>query len=63
MCDGAAGLARHTGLDALTWLAVALYAFLVVAWAVAGARTVRGVVSGALTAAPVPPAAATARTR
>ncbi|CAM5736897.1 C4-dicarboxylate ABC transporter OS=Streptomyces microflavus OX=1919 GN=Smic_12450 PE=3 SV=1 [Streptomyces microflavus] len=60
---GAAGLARHTGLDALTWLAVALYAFLVVAWAVAGARTVRGVVSGALTAAPVPPAAATARTR
>ncbi|MBK3588346.1 TDT family transporter, partial [Streptomyces sp. MBT57] len=60
---GAAGLARHTGLDALTWPAVALYAFLVVAWAVAGTRTVRGVVSGALTAAPVPPAAATARTR
>ncbi|NUW02555.1 TDT family transporter [Streptomyces sp. CAI 127] len=60
---GAAGLARHTGLDALTWLAVALYAFLVVAWAAAGARTVRGVVSGALTAAPVPPRPATARTR
>ncbi|APS22528.1 C4-dicarboxylate ABC transporter [Streptomyces sp. Tue 6075] len=60
---GAAGLARHTGLDALTWLAVALYVFLVVAWAAAGTRTVRGVVSGALTAAPVPPRPATARTR
>ncbi|MFE8914483.1 TDT family transporter [Streptomyces globisporus] len=60
---GAAGLARHTGLDALTWLAVALYVFLVVAWAAAGTRTVRGVLSGALTAAPVPPRPATARTR
>ncbi|MFD3647157.1 TDT family transporter [Streptomyces cyaneofuscatus] len=60
---GAAGLARHTGLDALTWLAVGLYVFLVMAWVVAGARTVGGVVSGALTAAPVPPGAATARTR
>ncbi len=60
---GAAGLARHTGLSALTWLAVALYVFLVVAWAVAGVRTVRGVVSGALTAAPGRPAPATARTR
>lgn len=59
---GAAGLARHTGLDALTWLAVALYVFLVVAWAAAGTRTVRGVVSGALTAAPVPPRSVTART-
>ncbi|MFJ2023994.1 TDT family transporter [Streptomyces sp. NPDC087897] len=59
---GASGLARHTGLDALTWLAVALYVFLVAAWAVAGTRTVRGVVSGALTAAPVPPRPATART-
>lgn len=59
---GAAGLARHTGLDALTWLAVALYGALVVAWAAAGARTALGVVSGALTAAPVPPRPATART-
>ncbi|MFE7058045.1 TDT family transporter [Streptomyces californicus] len=59
---GAAGLARHTGLSALTWLSVALYVFLVVAWAAAGAHTVRGVVSGALTAAPVPPRPATART-
>ncbi|MEU3001478.1 TDT family transporter [Streptomyces sp. NPDC006995] len=60
---GAAGLARHTGLDALTWLAVALYAFLAVAWAAAGTRTARGLFSGALTAAPVPPRPATARTR
>ncbi|MEW2061684.1 TDT family transporter [Streptomyces sp. NPDC007002] len=60
---GAAGLARHTGLDALTWLAVALYAFLAVAWAAAGTRTARGLLSGALTAAPVPPRPATARTR
>ncbi|MFB8051884.1 TDT family transporter [Streptomyces rubiginosohelvolus] len=60
---GAAGLARHTGLDALTWLAVALYVFLVVAWVAAGTRTAGGVVSGALTAAPVPPRPATARTR
>ncbi len=60
---GAAGLARHTGLDALTWLAVTLYAFLAVAWAAAGTRTARGLFSGALTAAPVPPRPATARTR
>ncbi|MFD8960566.1 TDT family transporter [Streptomyces anulatus] len=59
---GAAGLARHTGLDALTWLAVALYVGLVAAWAAAGTRTALGVVSGALTAAPVPPRPATART-
>ncbi|MFJ9623511.1 TDT family transporter [Streptomyces sp. NPDC101181] len=60
---GASGLARHTGLDAFAWLAVALYVFLVAAVAVAGTRTVGGLVSGALTAAPVPPAPATARTR
>ncbi|WP_079045405.1 MULTISPECIES: TDT family transporter [unclassified Streptomyces] len=59
---GAAGLARHTGLDALTWLAVALYVALVAAWVAAGTRTALGVVSGALTAAPVPPRPATART-
>lgn len=59
---GAAGLARHTGLDALTWLAVAMYVALVAAWAAAGTRTALGVVSGALTTAPVPPRPATART-
>ncbi|MFJ8751134.1 TDT family transporter [Streptomyces sp. NPDC102441] len=51
---GAAGLARHTGLDAFTWLAVALYALLVTAWAVAGVRTLGGLFSGALLAAPRP---------
>lgn len=59
---GAAGLARHTGLTAFTWLAVALYVLLVSAWAVAGARTVRGLVSGALLAAPQGPAPVAART-
>jgi len=59
---GAAGLARHTGLTAYTWLAVALYALLVTAWAVAGLRTLRGLLSGALLAAPPAPAPATART-
>ncbi|WNI25742.1 TDT family transporter [Streptomyces sp. ITFR-16] len=60
---GAAGLARHTGLAAYTWLAVALYVLLVAAWAVAGARTLRGLLSGALLAAPPGPVPATARTR
>jgi tellurite resistance protein TehA-like permease len=50
---GAEGLARHTGLVALEWLAVGLYAFLVAAWAVTGVRTLRGLFSGALLAAPV----------
>ncbi|MEI7031893.1 TDT family transporter [Streptomyces pratensis] len=59
---GAAGLARHTGLEALSWLSVALYVFLVAAWAAAGVRTAGGVAGGALTAAPVPPRPATART-
>ncbi|MFB4425723.1 TDT family transporter [Streptomyces sp. QL37] len=59
---GAAGLARHTGLDAFTWLAVALYALLVTAWAVAGARTLGGLFSGALLAAPRPLRPATVRT-
>ncbi|MET9514045.1 TDT family transporter [Streptomyces sp. NPDC002994] len=60
---GAAGLARHTGLDALGWLAAALYAALVVAWAVAGVRTARGLVSGVLLAAPGAPRPMMARTR
>ncbi|MFC8228027.1 TDT family transporter [Streptomyces sp. NPDC057287] len=51
---GAAGLARHTGLDAFSWLAVALYALLVTAWAVAGVRTLGGLFSGALLAGPLP---------
>ncbi|MFE4449766.1 TDT family transporter [Streptomyces sp. NPDC056796] len=59
---GAAGLARHTGLDAFTWLAVALYALLVTAWAVAGTRTAAGLFSGTLLAAPRPLRPATART-
>ncbi|MFE4335152.1 TDT family transporter [Streptomyces sp. NPDC056831] len=59
---GAAGLARHTGLTAYTWLAVALYMLLVTAWAVAGVRTLRGLLSGALLAAPQAPAPVTART-
>ncbi|MFF0486167.1 TDT family transporter [Streptomyces sp. NPDC004435] len=64
---GAEGLARHTGLDAFRWLAVALYVLLAAAWLVAGVHTVRGLVSGALLAGPAPAAAvpspATARTR
>ncbi|MFI9310125.1 TDT family transporter [Streptomyces triculaminicus] len=63
---GAAGLARHTGLTALTWVAVGLYALLVTAWALAAARTAAGLVSGRLLAAPRPappaPARAMART-
>ncbi|MFC8237354.1 TDT family transporter [Streptomyces sp. NPDC057284] len=59
---GAAGLARHTGLTAFTWLAVALYVLLVSAWAVAALRTLRGLVSGALLAAPQAPRPVTART-
>ncbi|MFF4245141.1 TDT family transporter [Streptomyces sp. NPDC001822] len=59
---GAAGLARHTGLTAFTWLAVALYALLVTAWAFAGVRTLGGLFSGALLAAPRPPRPATVRT-
>ncbi|MFK3732144.1 TDT family transporter [Streptomyces sp. NPDC088090] len=64
---GAEGLARHTGLDAFRWLAVALYVLLAAAWLLAGVHTVRGLVSGALLAGPAPapaaPASATARTR
>ncbi|MFG3119299.1 TDT family transporter [Streptomyces sp. NPDC048197] len=52
---GAAGLARHTGLTAFTWLAVALYALLVAAVAVAATRTASGLVHGRLLT-PVPPA-------
>ncbi|MGW3654624.1 TDT family transporter [Streptomyces sp. NPDC005151] len=58
---GAAGLARHTGLTAFTWLAVALYVLLVTAWAVTGLRTLRGLFGGALLAAPQAPRPVTAR--
>ena len=47
---GAASLARHTGLDALTWLAVALYVLLAVAWLAAASGTLRASVSGGLLA-------------
>ncbi|MFJ7129990.1 TDT family transporter [Streptomyces sp. NPDC098101] len=64
---GAEGLAAHTGLAVFRWLAVGLYALLVAAWLLAGARTLRGLVSGALLAgpgtAPPGPRPATARTR
>ncbi|MFG3256568.1 TDT family transporter [Streptomyces sp. NPDC048172] len=49
---GSASLARHTGLDAFTWLSVALYAGLVAAWAAASVRTAGGLLSGALLGAP-----------
>ncbi|MEV4997603.1 TDT family transporter [Streptomyces niveus] len=60
---GAAGLARVTGLAALSWLAFGLFALLTAAWAVAWTRTVHGLVSGALPAAPPAPRPVTARTR
>lgn len=49
---GAETLAHHTGLAAYAWLAVALYAFLVTAWAVAGTLTLRGLLRRELLAAP-----------
>ncbi|MFD8522038.1 TDT family transporter [Streptomyces capillispiralis] len=64
---GAAALSRHTGLLAYDALTVLLYALLVTAWATAALHTVRGLLSGALLAAPGPapsaPRPATARTR
>ncbi|MGC0333102.1 C4-dicarboxylate transporter/malic acid transport protein [Streptomyces sp. SAI-170] len=63
---GTASLARHTGLLAYDALAVALYAVLLTAVALAAFGTVRGLVSGALLAGPRPAPAAprpvTART-
>jgi tellurite resistance protein TehA-like permease len=55
---GAEGLARHTGLLAFQWLAVALYVVLVAAWAVAALHTARGLLSGALLAGPASAAVA-----
>ncbi|MFI1164121.1 TDT family transporter [Streptomyces sp. NPDC020801] len=63
---GAAALARHTSLAVYDGLAAGLYAVLVTAWAAAAVHTARGLVSGALLAAPRPapaePRPATART-
>ncbi|MEV6172046.1 TDT family transporter [Streptomyces sp. NPDC051954] len=64
---GSEALARHTGLVAFEWLAIGLYAVLVVAWGTAALHTVRGLVSGELLAGPRPalvaPRSATVRTR
>ncbi|MFI5755801.1 TDT family transporter [Streptomyces sp. NPDC051569] len=60
---GAAGLARHTGLVALEWTAAGLFALLLTAWAAAAYGTLRGLVSGALLAAPPVRGPVTARTR
>ncbi|MFF4321477.1 TDT family transporter [Streptomyces sp. NPDC001568] len=49
---GAAGLARHTGLTAFSWLAAALFVGLLVAWLLAAANTLRGLFGGRLLAAP-----------
>ncbi|MBO8194968.1 TDT family transporter [Streptomyces oryzae] len=49
---GAAAVWRHTGAVVFGWLAVALYALLVAAWATAAVRTVGGLFSGTLLAAP-----------
>ncbi|MET8751440.1 TDT family transporter [Streptomyces sp. NPDC004667] len=45
---GAAGLARHTGLDAFAWLATALFLGLVAAWLLTAAHTLRGLFTGRL---------------
>ncbi|MEV4948676.1 TDT family transporter [Streptomyces sp. NPDC053755] len=60
---GAEGLALHTGLEVLRWLAVGLYVLLVAAWLVAALHTLRGVVSGALLAGPGPARPAPRRAR
>ncbi|MFF8943986.1 C4-dicarboxylate ABC transporter [Streptomyces sp. NPDC014864] len=64
---GAAALARHTHLAVYGGLAVGLYVLLVAAWTTAAAHTARGLLNGALLAAPPPAPAAprpvTVRTR
>ncbi|SHM47218.1 C4-dicarboxylate transporter/malic acid transport protein [Actinacidiphila paucisporea] len=57
---GATALARHTGLHAAAWLAAALYAVLVTAWATAATGTVRGLLAGGLPAPAAQPAVAAA---
>jgi tellurite resistance protein TehA-like permease len=51
---GASALAAHTGSWALGWLAVVLYAGLVVAWGTVAARTARGSLRGHLFLPPAP---------
>ncbi|MEU1479483.1 TDT family transporter [Streptomyces sp. NPDC005760] len=51
---GAEALARHTGLAVYDWLAAALYAALLAAWATAAVHTARGILSGTLLAGPRP---------
>ncbi|MFI8827135.1 TDT family transporter [Streptomyces sp. NPDC053431] len=58
----AEGLAGHTGLTAFRWLATGLYGLLLAAWLVAAGHTLRGLLSGALLAAPGAPRPVTART-
>ncbi|MFD4717896.1 TDT family transporter [Streptomyces sp. NPDC058423] len=60
---GAAALSARTGVAAPAWAAAGLYTFLVVAWALAAALTLRGLTGGALLAAPSAPPPVTARTR
>jgi tellurite resistance protein TehA-like permease len=50
---GTAGLAVQTGAQAFTWLAVCTFALLLLAWVVALANTLRGVLTGALLRPPV----------
>ncbi|MFJ6720300.1 TDT family transporter [Streptomyces sp. NPDC091259] len=45
---GAAGLARHTGLTAFSWLACALFLTLLTTWLLAAGHTLRGLFSGRL---------------
>ncbi|MFF3752642.1 TDT family transporter [Streptomyces sp. NPDC002018] len=59
---GAEALAGRTGLVALQGLAVGLCALLVTAWAAAAWCTLRGLLSGALLAAPPVPGPVTVRT-
>lgn len=60
MVTGASSLANHTGATLLKYVAVALYIFLVVAWAVVAVRTAAGVWRGELLRPPAPtPDAAT----
>jgi tellurite resistance protein TehA-like permease len=48
LVTGTSGLAARTGLDLLGAAAVALYLFLLGAWAIVSVRTVRGAASGRL---------------
>jgi tellurite resistance protein TehA-like permease len=45
---GAAGLAKHTGLNAYAWVATALFLLLLSTWAMVATRTAHGVLKGNL---------------